>query len=218
MSARTWIVRLLGGWSLLAALVVGAGPGPARAAVEAAGSVNSPAGLNLRVGPGLGYRVLLVLEHGQDLLLVGRSTDGLWLEAALPESGLGGWVYAALVKTATPIDSLPVTQAAGGPADERPPAAAGYRVYVVIADNRAVVYLQNFPASQAVVIRLGRSGGAAELKTAEGRTGADGAATLRFDMPAAWADGKPVTERTLTLEAATADGSFRQTVSVLYVR
>ena len=189
---------------------------PAQAAGGLAGTVDSSVGLNLRAGPGLGHRVILVLADKQAVELLGRSADSQWLEARLPE-GLGGWVFASYVDVDGAISSLPVTEGAGGPTDV-PPAARGYSLYVVIVDNQATVYLQKFPANAAFSVKLGPGGGSADLLVASGTTDANGSAQISFAMPRTWANGQRVTERNLTLAAATADGSFSRSVSVLYIR
>lgn len=213
--------KQLGRWGLMLvlalSLVLGAmGAAPAQAAGGLAGTVDSSIGLNLRAGPGLGHRVILVLADNTALELLGRSADSQWLEARLPE-GLGGWVFASYVDVDGDLATLPVTEGAGGPGDV-PTAAQGYSLYVVISDNVATVYVQKFPANTAVNARLGVAGGSADLPVASGTTDADGRAQLSFTMPRTWANGQRVTERNLTLAAATADGAFSRSVSVLYVR
>ena len=217
---RQRLYRLTMGTMLFVSLLWG---GLSQAAVAAAagtatGTVDSAIGLNLRAGPGLGHRVLLVLPDGQALELMGRSQNSQWLEARLPDSGMGGWVFAAYVNTGAEVGELPVSEAAGGPTDGRPPAAQAYSLYVTIADNQAVVYLQKFPANSEVAISLGRAGAAADLLVAHGQTDANGQAQIAFAMPARWADGQRLTERNLVLAAAAAEGQFGQSVNLLYVR
>lgn len=209
-----WLLgTVLGVSALLGAL------GPARLALAAAaptGSVQSAIGLNLRAGPGLTYRVQLVLKDGTALELVGRSQSSQWLEVRLPDSGLGGWVFAAYVSTRADLTALPVTEGAGGPTDERPPAALAYRLYVAIVDNQATAYLQRYPANADVSLWLGRTAEKTDLRVAQGTTDANGAAQISFAMPAAWADGQPVVEHNLALTAVTADGQFSQTITLVY--
>jgi uncharacterized protein YraI len=211
--------KQLGRWSVMVvaalSLVLGAvAAAPAEAAGGIAGTVDSTIGLNLRAGPGLSHRVILVLPDGAEIELLGRSADSQWLEARLPE-GLGGWVFASYVETEGDTSRLPVTEGAGGPADV-PPAAQGYSLYVIIADNEAMVYVQKFPANAAVNVKLGPAG-SADLLVASGTTDANGSAQIKFSMPRTWANGQRVTERNLTLAAAT-EGGFSRSVAVLYVR
>ena len=192
--------------------------GVAVAAGPVTGTVDSDIGLNFRAGPGLTHRVQLVLQDGQALELLGRSANSQWLEARLPESGLGGWVFAAYVDTRAEVSALPVTEAAGGPVNDRPPAAQAYPLYVTIVDNVATVYLQRYPANAQVTVKLGRAGAAADLVVAQGQTDANGTAQIAFTMPAKWADGKTVTERSLVLAAASADGQVSHTASIVYLK
>jgi hypothetical protein len=179
--------------------------------------VDSTIGLNLRAGPGLSHRVILVLADETPVEVLGRSANGQWLEARLPE-GLGGWVFASYVDVDGDASRLPVTEAAGGPADV-PPSAQGYSLYVIIADNEATVYMQKFPANAAVNVKLGPTSSTRDsVLVASGTTDANGSAQIKFPMPRTWANGQRVTERNLTLAAATADGAFSRSVSVLYVR
>lgn len=215
---RQALYRFVSAHLLVLSLLLGLGQVSVARAAGVAGTVDSHAGLNLRAGPGLVHRVLLVLNDGQTLELVGRSQSSQWLEVRLPESGLAGWVFAAYVETSAEINALPVTEGAGGPLDGRPPAAQAYSLYVAIADNQATVYLQRYPSRADLVLKLGRAGGTADLVVAQGKTDANGLAQLTFPMPARWPDGQRVMERNLVLAAGTADGAFSQSVSVLYIR
>jgi uncharacterized protein YraI len=214
--------KQLGRWGLLVVVALSLALGtmaaaPAEAAGGLAGTVDSTIGLNLRAGPGLSYRVILVLADKTQVELLGRSGDGQWLEARLPE-GLGGWVFASYMDADGDVSRLPVTEAAGGPTDV-PPAARGYSLYVIIADNEATVYVQKFPANAAVNVKLGPASSARDsVLVASGTTDANGSAQIKFPMPRTWANGQRVTERNLTLAAATADEAFSRSVSVLYVR
>jgi uncharacterized protein YraI len=205
--------------AILALAVLLSATGLAQANAVLAGSVDAPIGLNLRAGPGLTYRVQVVLKHGQSLELLGRSSNGQWLEARLPESGLGGWVFADYVKTSGDTSALPVTEAAGGPTgigDGRPAAAAGYSLYVTIADNVATVYLQKYPANAEVAVKLGRT--QADQLVASGKTDANGEARIAFNMPARWADGSALASGNLKLAAQTLDGTFSRSATIVYVR
>jgi uncharacterized protein YraI len=221
---RTRLYRFMLGLLLMLSLLLSSvgQAAVALAAGESTGTVDSSIGLNLRVGPGLSHRVLLVLKDGEKLDLMGRSTNSQWLEVRLPASGLGGWVYAAYVETSADLAALPVTEAAGGPNagddDDRPPAARAYSLYVSIQDNVATVYVQKYPVNTEIVVKLGRAGTAADLRVAQGQTDANGQARLTFAMPSHWADGQRVTERSLLLAAASADGKFSQSVSIVYIK
>ncbi len=70
--------------------------------------------LNVRGGPGLSYNIIGTVRRGDSLPLIGRSADGVWLQAqvsspyptfAVPT----GWVMARYVWSSVPIFQLPVT-------------------------------------------------------------------------------------------------------------
>jgi uncharacterized protein YgiM (DUF1202 family) len=80
--------------------------------------------LNVRGGPGLTYNIVGTVRRGDSLPLIGRSADGVWLQAqvsspyptfAVPT----GWVMARYVWSSVPIFQLPVTDGGTPP----PPAA-----------------------------------------------------------------------------------------------
>lgn len=191
---------------------------------SALAAANAPAGqvdadlLNLRTGPGFQYAVLRLLKRDQALTLLGRSANSLWLEVRAGEAG--GWVYAGFVRTGAALDKLPVTEAAGGPANPANPSAtsATYPLSMSINDNVATVTLQRYPANAEVLVRLSRADGSGGLLLAQGATDASGAAQFTFPMPRQWSDGRNVTENALTLTAAAADGKFSRTASIQYYR
>lgn len=70
--------------------------------------------LNVRGGPGFNYDIIGTVRRGDSLPLIGRSADGVWLQAqvsspyptfAVPT----GWVMARYVWSSVPIFQLPVT-------------------------------------------------------------------------------------------------------------
>lgn len=189
---------------------------PAAAAAEAETAQVDVDLLNLRAGPGFQHLVLRLLERDQELILLGRSRNGVWVEVRLPE-GNGGWVYAAFLRTKVALSKLPVTEAAGGPTDPAAPQTT-YPLSMTISDNVATVVLQRYPANAEVVVRLSRADGSGSLTVAQGATDANGAAPFTFSMPREWPDGRKVTENALTLTAATADGKFSRTASIQYYR
>lgn len=65
-------------------------------------TVRSTTRLNIRSGPGTSYAVISKAEPAQQLTIVSRSTDGGWVEIALPNaSGQTGWVAAQYLATGT---------------------------------------------------------------------------------------------------------------------
>ena len=75
--------------------------------LSASGLVTTAA-LNVRTGPGVTYGVTAVVYQDQGVALLGRNADTSWLKVRLSE-GTVGWVNAAYIDTATPLNSLPVT-------------------------------------------------------------------------------------------------------------
>jgi hypothetical protein len=63
--------------------------------------------LNVREGPGTGCAIAARLSSGTDVVLVGRSEDGAWLQVAQDDE-IVGWVAAAYVETGGEVDRLPV--------------------------------------------------------------------------------------------------------------
>jgi uncharacterized protein YraI len=53
-------------------------------------------GLRLREGPGLTFRQYFVIEWGQTVDLIGRSSDGQWYETIY--NGQRGWIFALYVR------------------------------------------------------------------------------------------------------------------------
>jgi len=65
-------------------------------------------GLRLREGPGLTFRQLTIIEWGQTVDIIGRSSDGQWYEVI--HRGQRGWIFALYVRIiqGNPL-SLPIT-------------------------------------------------------------------------------------------------------------
>ncbi len=183
-------------------------------------------GLNLRYGPGLNYRVSRVLNQGETVRLEGRSQDGDWIVARLPD-GSAGWVFGAYLQTKANLAALPMLEASGGPvstAGQPQPQASttaapkprGYSLNMSIVDNQADVSLARFPANSEVTIRLGVRGEGPVMTVATAKTDENGSASVTFDMPDRWPDGSPITQSELRLTASTADGSFSGGANITY--
>ncbi len=95
----------------------GTPPSPLPVSPTATVAVNQ---LNVRGGPGLGYNVIATLGWGDHAPLLGRSSDGKWLQIqvsspyptfAIPT----GWVLARYVWSSVPIFQLPVTDGGAPP-------------------------------------------------------------------------------------------------------
>lgn len=75
------------------------------------GSVASAQDVNVRQGPDVSFPAITALRPGTELLILGFSEDGRWLNIRMP-NGDEGWISAALVRirpTPTPIPSLTPT-------------------------------------------------------------------------------------------------------------
>ncbi|MEM7525806.1 MAG: SH3 domain-containing protein [Pseudomonadota bacterium] len=53
--------------------------------------------VNLRAGPGLSFRMLDVVERGDELLINGVS-EGAWLPVVDPITGVSAWIHSAYVE------------------------------------------------------------------------------------------------------------------------
>jgi uncharacterized protein YraI len=172
--------------------------------------------VNLRTGPGFGYRTVRQLSKGQALTLTGRSLQSDWLSVRLP-NGTGGWVFSAYVLANSDIATLPVSEAYGGP-DGSSQQQSQPSVVVSIRENQAFVDVRGFPASQDITASLGLPGKSTDLKVAQGSTKSDGSVRLSFSMPAKWSNGTPVKQDHLILQVSAKDGSTSLKVDIVYLR
>jgi hypothetical protein len=72
------------------------------------GSVVSLQSINMRSGPGVGFSALSALKPATRVQILGRNTDGTWLNIRL-EDGSEGWVSSDLIRiqpTGTPFPSI----------------------------------------------------------------------------------------------------------------
>jgi len=99
---------------------------PAEAAAPA-GSLpaHTNSNLNMRGGPGTGYRVVGTVPPGAALALEARNAEGTWALGQIVATGARGWMSAALLVIEGSVGSLPVsaemvTAVAGGIAPPSP--------------------------------------------------------------------------------------------------
>lgn len=184
------------------------------------GTINE-SGVNLRMGPGFNYQVLKLMPKGLDVDVMGRSTNGVWLEVHLPD-GSGGWAFSAYIDMQVAIANLPVSQAQGGPISEGPAGETSgsnrLDVTIYIVENQATLQVNNFPANAEINASLGLPGKGADLTVANGKTDSSGSAELNFEMPSNWSNGKTIVESELLLVVSTNDGSFSRSIQVQYLR
>jgi uncharacterized protein YraI len=194
---------------------------PTAAPTTASGPVASVTadGLNLRVGPGLNYRIASVLFQGEQVSLKGRSLDGEWINVR-SSSGVDGWVFGSYLQSQTAFAGLPVLESYGGPAVDEPveakPIPARYTFDMDISGNVATVSLTGFPADTNLYLRLGVRGSGPSMTVASGKTSSDGKAVFTFAMPLTWPDGTPVTQSSLSLTAADDAGRLNRTINITY--
>jgi len=86
--------------------------------------------VNVRLGPGPSYGLVVKLDRGQAMSLIGRNADGSWVQVRLP-GDQAGWVPAASIEANVTILSLPVTASSAGapPPTEPSPQASAYVSY-----------------------------------------------------------------------------------------
>lgn len=63
--------------------------------------------LNLRAGPGTAHAILAKLSDGDQVAILGRSSDNEWLRVRIT-SGLEGWVFAVYLACERPVSSYPL--------------------------------------------------------------------------------------------------------------
>ena len=104
----------------------GPSPNPTPTPVPGQGTATVTAsGLNVRSGPGIGNRILIVIRRGQVYPLAGyRNAEANWVMITLP-GGEQGWVHANYVTTSVPVSSLAVWNAQPAPSPTPPPTASG---------------------------------------------------------------------------------------------
>jgi N-acetylmuramoyl-L-alanine amidase len=101
---KTFYRRLLMVALLLTLLL----PSALALAQSGSGIIVNVSRLNLREGPGVGYRVIAVLAAGANVTLLGRNPDTSWVQVGLL-GGTNGWVNARYVSANVALGSLPVT-------------------------------------------------------------------------------------------------------------
>jgi uncharacterized protein YraI len=63
--------------------------------------------LNVRVGPGLAFEVVTVLQQGESVSITGRNASGSWVQVK-SYNGTAGWVNASYLEINVPVATLPI--------------------------------------------------------------------------------------------------------------
>ena len=88
----------------------GATPGPSASAtpnIQLTGVVIDATALNVREGPQVSAGILATLARGDQVTLIGRSTDNQWYAASL-QNGVVGWLFATYIEVQGDPTTLPV--------------------------------------------------------------------------------------------------------------
>ncbi|MGD8405441.1 MAG: SH3 domain-containing protein [Anaerolineales bacterium] len=189
------------------------------------GKVNVQA-LNLRAGPSLNHRIFLQLNEGTVLEIMGRSENQEWLQVRL-DSGTQGWIYYEYVDTQAVIADLPLREAYGGaylnpvdvlPTVSPPETSQPQEISVSIEANVATVKINGYIEDARLVLRLKKPDGKSSLVVGKGKTNGNGDATIQFEMPTDWPDGKPLTSGEQNLVVSSKDGKASIDVTIQYYR
>jgi len=65
------------------------------------------AGVNVRSGPGTSFNIVSGLVQNDIAVVIGRNSDGSWLEIVTPK-GVKGWVNASIISVTGATNGLPV--------------------------------------------------------------------------------------------------------------
>ena len=64
---------------------------------------------NLRSGPSIAFQILVEVEGGTPLAVLGKSADGEWIQVRTPD-GSEGWMFYLPIEIHIPLDTIPVTE------------------------------------------------------------------------------------------------------------
>lgn len=74
---------------------------------QATGKVNTQI-LNLRQGPATSFEIVDRLQQDEQVMILGRLSDNVWLKVSVPGIGKEGWVAAQYLDTKVDVATLPV--------------------------------------------------------------------------------------------------------------
>ena len=101
INSPRWLIAVF----LMAALMM---PSLVALAQTGSGQITGVSRLNVRSGPGVGYPLVVVVEAGANVTLIGRNGDASWVNIQLA-GGVQGWVNARYVTANIAISSLPAS-------------------------------------------------------------------------------------------------------------
>lgn len=143
--------------------------------------VNTPR-LNVRSGPAVSYSVVVIVDKGQGLSLIGRNTPASWVQVKLP-SGITGWVNKSYLTTSANVGSLPVTgDAAATSAGASALVATGRLNMRSSPDPYATVLTILDRGTTVTLIGRNTSGTWVQAKLSNGTIGWLKTAYLRYDI------------------------------------
>lgn len=64
--------------------------------------------INVRLGPGLGFKIAAAMPSKSTARVIGKSPDGLWLQITYPDERTLGWVSLSVVTISGSLDPLPI--------------------------------------------------------------------------------------------------------------
>jgi hypothetical protein len=89
---------------------------------------------------------------------------------------------------------------------------------VSIEANVATVKINGYIEDARLVLRLKKPDGKSSLVVGKGKTNGNGDATIQFEMPTDWPDGKPLTSGEQNLVVSSKDGKASIDVTIQYYR
>ncbi len=137
--------------------------------------------VNMRVGPGLEFRVLGKVFAGQTAKVTGVSSNGLWWRVICPDGTTGNcWITAGAQYTQPTGGTAPTPQP-----QPQPGVIPTFSISAVVRDQTVTITGRNFPAGRSFDVRMGTYGTQALGGTYVGSTNTgNGSFTATYNVPA----------------------------------
>jgi LysM repeat protein len=137
--------------------------------------------VNMRVGPGLEFRVLGKVFAGQTAKVTGVSSNGLWWRVICPDGTTGNcWITAGAQYTQPTGGTAPAPQP-----QPQPGVIPTFSISAVVRDQTVTITGRNFPAGRSFDVRMGAYGTQALGGTYVGSTNTgNGSFTATYNVPA----------------------------------